>query len=394
MRKRKGNFWPSGPQELLLVAGLEDAPVAVAAWDRWLTVAGETEFDVGSQRLAPLVFTNLSRFGVRHPELARFKGLYRRAWYQNQLLLRRAAEVIDHLHRYGIPTLMLKGIPLSLGAYGDMGARPMTDIDLAVPRRDAVAASRLLLEQGWTLGVPVERIRPEWQVAATFRAPDGVELDLHFSVFHECLDGAGTEATWARAREIDIGGVGSLAPCAEDQLLHTIAHGIRSNPVPPIRWVADAVRLMRAGKPLDWAILVDQASAVRLTFAVGQAMTYLSATFDCVPDELLDPLSRHRVSLVERFEYAIGRERRTPWLHPVHYVRSAHWTERRGYLLGVFPFLRGYWGEASIAATVGHLSRGAARRCREMVSARLSRRHEPVRAGATGTARQGGHGAS
>jgi hypothetical protein len=356
---KKENFWPTRPQELLLAAALGDEQVAKAAWQQWLTIAKQTEFDLGSQRLAPLVYSNLVRYGVEHPYLSLFKGLYRRTWYHNHMLLRCATDVLERLSQNAVPTMLVKGVPLSLTVYRNMGARPMNDIDLAVPPDYAVQASRLLLEQGWVPDIPFDQIKPDRRVSVTFRAKDGLELDLHFSLFHESLNWADTAPIWRRARAITVGQVRTLTPCPEDQLLHTIVHGLRSNPLPPVRWIADAVRLIRNDPPINWNMVLDHADAVRLTLVVQRALTYVSAKFDCVPIEVLERTSRHKPSVPERLEFYLGRTRRVQLFLPVYYMRAEPHASGLSFIFGFFRFARARWHEDSLAATGRHVLKSA-----------------------------------
>ena len=82
----EGSYWPTRAEELLLRAACGSGPSARDAWVEWQE---STEFDLidgASQQLVPLLYQNLLREGLDGADLGRCKGLYRRAWYTNQIL--------------------------------------------------------------------------------------------------------------------------------------------------------------------------------------------------------------------------------------------------------------------------------------------------------------------
>src|SRR6202008_4308852 len=124
---------------------------AAAAWaDVRSDLVLDDLWDAELHRLLPLVHSKLRAAGVADPDLARLRGLPRRTWYENQVALHRVRPGLDQLRAAGIPTLFLKGAPLALEHYGDLGLRPMADIDVLVPWADAPRALDLLEAAGWS----------------------------------------------------------------------------------------------------------------------------------------------------------------------------------------------------------------------------------------------------
>src|SRR5205085_1845464 len=79
----------------------------------------------------------------------RIRGLYRRSWVQNQLLWQEAVPVLDALAARRIPVMLLKGAALRPFYEGDIGARPMYDIDILVSPEHTRAALDVLGAGGW-----------------------------------------------------------------------------------------------------------------------------------------------------------------------------------------------------------------------------------------------------
>ena len=173
--------------------------------------------------------------------------------------------------------MVFKGASLSLLAYGDAGVRPMDDVDVLVPieragRGDRGAAGSRL--------APDKTDPPAWTEvhhSLGIAGPRGGNVDLHwFSLWQPARD----EPLWRAAVPLELAGVATLAPCPADQLLLACVHGTPWSPLPPFRWIADAVTVIRsAGEGLDWDRLVSEAERRRLTVATAAALAYLREEF-------------------------------------------------------------------------------------------------------------------
>jgi hypothetical protein len=301
-RRPQGPAWPDERQALLLRAALNVDHDGRAAWERWKRGGGDVErLDRASYRLLPLLYRSLSAGGVDDPELPRLKGVYRRFWYTNQLLYRRAAEALGALADAGLETLVLKGAALSALHYRDPGARPMDDVDILVRTPSAAAAIGVLRSAGWTLKseLSVDRLVRSRHAQPLVHA-DGTNLDLHWRAFPRA---ARDDDIWRAAVPVTVGGVSSRALAPADQLLHVCVHGLGLVPAPG-RWVADAVTVTRAaGDRLDWSRLVQQAVARRATLLMHGALRYLRDAFALpVPETTLAALRAVPTTWMERWE--------------------------------------------------------------------------------------------
>jgi Uncharacterised nucleotidyltransferase len=308
MTRADGSRWPTANQELLLRAALLPAPQANEAWLAWRKeVDLEGRIDDGSFRLLPLVCRNLERQGATSPDLPRLRGIYRQTWLRNTVVVHKVAAVLREFESTGIQTTLLKGAPLALLTYGELGARPMSDVDILVHRHDARPALALLLATGWTC-----RTHPDGRfdrVLGTFHAigftRQDAGLDLHWHAMEEANFRGADLPFWAAARDMTFEGVATHALCPADMLLHVCAHGSRWDPVPPIRWVADAyVILQRDGAGIDWQRLVEQTERLHLSLAVHAALNYLRDRFAAdVPELVIEQLARARTSRIERWDF-------------------------------------------------------------------------------------------
>lgn len=273
--------WPTAAQEALLRAALVDGAAAVDAWVTWQRLTATGRLDEGSLRLIPLLHRTLPRLGVSSPRLAEFAAVHRRSWFANQILFHEVAGVLAACRDGGIQTLLLKGVPLAIGAYPDEASRPMGDADLLVRPVDLVRAVALLRQRGWRPVPEPVAFPAEPRNAWTFANAAGREIDLHWRVFR-----AGCHADddlWAAAVPLEVRGVETRALCPSDALLHVIAHGVVWNPVPSIRWAADAALIIRAAGPaLEWNQLVSRAEARDLVPTLSLGLAYLASRLDVV----------------------------------------------------------------------------------------------------------------
>jgi hypothetical protein len=356
MATRIGAFWPAARQEALLRAALLRGPAALAAWEAWSAQVDLDTVDGGSFRLLPLLYVNLQAQGVTHPLMQRLKGIYRYHWTKNQVLFHHAAAVLDRLHGAGFPTLVLKGGALATLYYPNPGLRPMTDFDVLVPLSQAAAAAALLAEAGWQplLQRPLHAFTPAYfsiRPGHGFRNATGQECDLHWHVLFQACRPEADETFWQAAVPLAFQGRATLALSPADQLLHLCAHSTLWNPLASVRWVADALLLLRATE-VNWPRLVSQAQAFGLTWPMLDTLTYLRSLLDApVPAAVTAQLQAAPVSRLERRAYE-------SWANPpnwryvlpqleTHYrLYSAAGRVRSplGHLAGSLRFMQHLWG--------------------------------------------------
>jgi Uncharacterised nucleotidyltransferase len=322
-RGSRGRLWPDARQTLLLRAGLLPAPAAIEAWQRIGPGLDVSTLDRGSTRLLPLVWSHLQRHGVDVDHLAEH---YRSTRAANERLLEQLGELLPPLHREGIPTILLKGPALVVSAYPDVGVRPMSDVDVLVPIERVADATRTLQERGWVPQSPLTAVGMRLTHSLLFKHPQRVPVDLHWHVFEECCRPGDDDGLWAASVPVTIGTASTRVPAPEDQLLHVCVHGEKWVHVPGIRWIADAVTIIRHGR-VHWERLVAEAVRRRFVLRISAQLDYLRSAFDPpIPPEVMTMLAAAPVSRLERFEWRWGvRDQRRPWLLVFwcNHVRSA-----------------------------------------------------------------------
>jgi hypothetical protein len=144
--------------------------------------------------------------------------------------------------------------------------------------------------------------------------------------------------------------VETLAPDAAGLLLTAIAHGVRWNPMPPARWIADAVIVLRRqGDRVDWSRLCSDARQRSLSLLLAAALAWLAEEFAApVPPDAIGDLAPGRAPWGERAELRARQRAPAPlravvmrWC--VHRRRARAGADRPG-VRGFLTYLRQAWG--------------------------------------------------
>lgn len=304
-------YMPNVAQEKLLQAALFPDERGIAAWEAWKSQVDlvNDKLDGGSFRVLPLVYSNLKALGVVDEHTARLKGIHRKAWYENQMHLHTLSQVLTMFAGAGIPTLALKGAPLALLHYPEVGARPMSDVDVLVPTERVEDAVALCHANSWRenqheqinqITPAMLAVRHSWNFVR-----ERQNMDLHWHALRlGCFPNADDDF-WQGARPLDVNGVCTQTLNPTDMLLHVLVHGGHWNQVPPIRWVADACTVMTASlNELNWDRLLQLAVKFHVTLPLYDMLSYLANTFNAaVPRSILDALQRAPVTDTERRVY-------------------------------------------------------------------------------------------
>jgi polysaccharide transporter, PST family len=279
-------FRLSQSQERLLAAALGDPDDAVAAWRGLPPTFSLDVLEPGSFELLPLVYRNLAEAGYDDPGLPRLKGIYRRSWVKNNLLLRRTCEISETLHATGVRPLFLEGATLAARYYPELGLRPTSTVHLLVrPQDERRALSRL--ERGGWQARPGSGAFPGYSLL--FDARDNI-CALRAALAYDFVDPAGGSAEaalWNAAQMQDVSGNEVLVPTPTDALLAVLVGGARRGPIPRTQWVTDAALIIRAAE-IDWDRLLELGVEHGQTVRLREALRYLLSLPDRWPPRLHD----------------------------------------------------------------------------------------------------------
>ena len=377
---RRGLF-PTREQFLVLKAALgtrAEALEAYAEWRRTLDVAAD--FDREIFRLVPLLHDNLRRLGVEDDLTGRLKGAYRLSWVKAHRLAAETRPILDEMIGAGLRVMAVKGAPLGLLYYGNPALRPMGDFDFVVPAADAMRVVEFVASRGYLPWRPVNDDTIRYRHAMGFKRADGHEFDLHWHVLFDFCDDGADEWFWSGAEPFDLLGHRVWAPDATRMLLHTIVHGIRWNEEPPVRWIADAMQILRhAGERIDWPALVEFTERRGVCRRMWLGLTYLRDHFGApIPAAATERLGGRPPTWLERLENrTILRD-----YNDVHagafgpllaelapFGRYARGMTAWQFVDGFIRYLRYVWGLERRRDIVGYLGQRFSKRFRRFVHA-------------------------
>ena len=215
------------------------------------------------------------RWSVRRDHFADDKREYLRTLGDNTARLAAAGEILDAAAAAGVAMLPLKGALLADVVYGDAGARPMVDLDLAVRARDLPAAEAALRPLGFRRIFPSDR-RHSPPFAHDLALFDGRQvLELHFRWLHEFGDRSDVEPLFARAIKVETLGRKRLVPAWDDHVAIIAAHAASHCFAQP-SWLVDLALLVERAGGFAGASERARAFGVERAFATAVTLAQLA----------------------------------------------------------------------------------------------------------------------
>ncbi|WP_420578368.1 nucleotidyltransferase family protein [Ekhidna sp.] len=299
---KEAGVYPNAHQLLLLKSALYPPAEAFAYFELWLnqlkgihiSKSASTkpglpqvfdQLDLGSQRLLSLLYSNLKSYRTSYPILEQLSGYYKYVWYKNQLLNSTLTALGKEISSSNINLIALKGIAHINQFYGDFGSRPTVDIDVAVQRKDVKSLVSLLNRSGWrSVSGDINRIESSMFHAHSFKRK-GLELDVHIRFSLYALKQATEYLMWERAIASD-NTIKYLSP--PDELYCVLLHGMQWNLVPPIRWVADSVKIIEGLTDDQWVMLKELIRSENYQTPIDMLRYLNENEFARIPSEILN----------------------------------------------------------------------------------------------------------
>jgi hypothetical protein len=260
--------WDPSAAELGAIAGRADAAVDWAAWMdsvRWHRLVPHAHRALAAARaqVPPEISAALASEAI-----AIGAGALARA--------RQLTQLIALLRDAGVGALPFKGPALSLAAYGDLGVRDSTDLDVVVMRGDVDRARDALIGAGYVsrsgMSRAQERVLQAGYGHLVYTAPsDGAMVELHSRFAALRYPWAiPVKQVFARAAPVEIAGASTLSPDPADQLLLQVMHGARHQ-WERLEWLVAFAQLLRRARK-DEQALIERAEANGSTRALRLAL--------------------------------------------------------------------------------------------------------------------------
>ncbi len=231
-------------------------------------------------------------YGATHPTL---DGVERQSFAAVALTATALGRVVEALRTAGVPTAVLKGLPLAERYWGDACLRPAGDVDLLVARADYERAREVLTGLGMVMredGVPAWYLR-RWFYHETLHGSGtlGIAVELHWDYVRPGLGDTRVSDLLAAVEPIVVAGVAMPSPAPPWQLLVAAAHAVHESF--PARHLLDVALVARAMDEAQWRAAVDIAAEARL----GPTLWYgVRASADWLDWEPAPALERLRPS--------------------------------------------------------------------------------------------------
>ena len=181
------------------------------------------------QGVAPLLYQRLKAptMAGRIPDrvLDRLRGWYLNTAAFNVRLYEELRVLLLALRTAGIPVLVLKGAYLAMNVYRNIALRPMSDIDILVPRTAARDALKVLKDAHYELLAPATEEAIPWAGKDMVLRKEGhhFPVEVHWTLTDKEIR-VNMDEWWERFQTIQMDGIeaGVLSP--EDFLLHVCLH--------------------------------------------------------------------------------------------------------------------------------------------------------------------------
>ncbi len=339
---------PTEAHELLIRAAVQPGPRGLAAWNEWQAGRDLAGLDAAAVYALPAVFVNLREFGDAVAQRSELAGLHLAASAWAESAVEGLATVVAAFQAAGVPLMLLKGLPLSMFYYRDLGARLMCDLDLLVRPGDLHAAAEILHEAGWQRDRPLPSVRIQPFICELeFHHPRYPTIDLHWKPLHvDCCPEVEQEFL-DRAAERELEGGVVLTPDTTDLLLLTCFGTMKGDSHAACRWVADSTALVRSSElPVDWGVFVERVERAGLVPAVRRALLTLQEFEVEIPEAVLTRVRSASVELeaVQRYDAHLlsarnaelldqglwGRIRSSPGLARYYFWRFSAVSRARG----------------------------------------------------------------
>ena len=294
-----GHHLPTPAQTLLLKTILGPSEQLIANWQRWQHAVALDDIDHGSFRIIPMLYHVLRQHGAEGPDLARYAGMARKAWYQNKLIFHPTAQLIRQWQSEGRELAVVKGFALAHLYYPDPGLRPMADADILVPPDQAIPSINWFFEHGWhhkqtTTQRTIVTYLVRKEHSADMSHESGLIVDLHWQILNFPLPPILVQDIWDATESVKIGGLTIQTLCPTDHLLHICAHGNAWNAVPPLRWIIDAHLILKKDAAIiDWERFIRLTEQLHIAHFITPALNYLREEFhQPIPPDVLSRLGQ------------------------------------------------------------------------------------------------------
>lgn len=298
----------------LILSSDEDFPILWKQWRKEI-ILGDINYAI--LKLIPLLYLRLKESDIGDSTMGKVKGIYKMAWYKNQLILNSVKNILFLFNKENIPVILIKGVPLLENVYKDRGARSLGDADVLIDPQHIKKAIKIMVDNGWKYLDPspfyINRFKEpltknKIDKEITFTDDKNVEIDIHWSLFPFLVKEnrehpMSYNEVFKYSFLFNIEGAEYRMPCMEDMIIHIIIHGAERNNHRTLRWVLDVVSIIKT-MPINWKFLIERIKKFEVSVEINIAFSYLLNNLSIsVPESFIEELSKLPIESNKLNEY-------------------------------------------------------------------------------------------
>jgi len=300
----------SANERSLLGAAVCSEPDSLADWEQWQLGNSLDTAGTHSQALFSMVYANLgNKLDIRDAKV--LKGVYKRTWYANQLILTQVPSILERLGKANIPVLLFNDVAMAAGHYPDHGYRAIRCIDLLVRQEAWQRSLEVIAEHGWRLQKDDSFSSPSSLSITLFTRESGQTLRLWTRLFM-AIPQTETEADlWRNAISKKIGDRSIMTLGASEQLLAICSEAFRMDHCPLILYSDARLISHLLLTTADWTRLIWQAQRYTFILPLRRMLAILQETLDLsLPSWVLPALHKMAISHSELLQYHLACDSR------------------------------------------------------------------------------------
>ncbi len=245
--------------------------------------------------------------------LQNLKNNYYSTAKRNILIFQTLEKISQTFEKENIQMIVFKGIALAESVYGDIGLRPMGDIDILVKKKDLEKVDSIFKNFGYHtpfdirdfINLPFNRYRNSFLYSNLDTTPNYVHLYWHlinFFPYHsDVIQRINMDKIWEDSEEIKLGDAKLRTFSIYHQIIFLCMHALHHSPKSLIR-LCDINELLQLEEGnLDWDKLVREAFDFGLHKHVYYVLYSIFKLLEAdIPDNTLKMLRPEKMSFFER----------------------------------------------------------------------------------------------
>jgi hypothetical protein len=270
-----------------------------------------------SHEILPAVSARVDE-GVLGPDAAKLRGVRRRTWVLNQMVLGSLSGLLRVLGDAGVDPIVVKGARLVSDVYPEPGTRPMADADVVVGPESFDLGLAALRSSGWT-------VKGDWTHAADLVDPRGSGADLHRWVMFPRFCRTPEQEWFDAAAQGPFLDSQARRLALHDELVLAIAHGLLTSSPSSVRWPLDVTYIVdavpHADRRLFWERVSRSAQQRGVAPVVGDGLALCVEEFHAeVPPTTVATMRGQSLDPWLRYQWAWRRAGRFPPMRLRRYV--------------------------------------------------------------------------